>query len=307
MIVTKLKYHVETRLVAKLDKAVERLIKPKPKLDCVIIFEGDEGAGKSTILSECFYYIAEKTNRNFSVDNVFLDPSDAIRFAKSTDQQIIAFDEPALAALSTQWQNQINIQLIQLLMIARKKRHLIGFCFTKFFKFSEYIVVDRARCMIHVYQRDGAYRFRYIPRRNLEKLFNAYRKNKKRLYFKLSTFGGSFPDALDRIIDINKYDAKKDKAIMSIGENNISKDKIKMLRLMKAVASIEKPIVRNKLEYYAALGFPERTISRWRHIDLNNINNFKDFDESSAPAEININNGNSIEKKSLKELSLDGE
>ncbi|KYK20688.1 hypothetical protein AYK24_09865 [Thermoplasmatales archaeon SG8-52-4] len=229
MIVTRFNYHLDKNLLKKIDLMIERCITDKSKKDSLLLIEGGEGEGKTTFSIAIGYYVSEKTGRPFSHKNIFFDAEKMIDFAKKTENQIIIWDEPALQGLSTDWASRIVKNLTRLLMTARKKRHFFIFNMTKFFKFNEYIVVDRACGMIHVYSRKNVEsgRFRYIKKANLQPLWRDYRYSKKRNYVKYSAphILGNFPDILSpnypnnvlSEFNVDAYEKKKDEGIESIG------------------------------------------------------------------------------------------
>jgi len=227
MIVTDLKYALENRLIKKLDLMIKRC----EKKDVLLIIEGAEGEGKTNTSEVIAYYLKYRTNRPI---NMFFTLDKMFEFAKSTKEQIIIWDEPALDSLSTDWFKSKSKDLIRLLMTCRKLKHFLIFNFVRFYKFSEYIVVDRAHGFIHMYIRKNNQegRFVYIKRKNIEKLYNLYRTKKIRGYRQCKSFGGWIPliekhfKHLDMTIEgkphctINDYENFKDKAIASIGETS---------------------------------------------------------------------------------------
>jgi len=217
MIVTDKKYSMDKKLIEKLDLICDRF---KKKLDALIIIDGDEGYGKSTMAAAIGYYVARKMRRSFSVDNFFFSAEKLLEKGVSSEEQILIWDEAALAGLAAEWRNKAQRQLIKLLMIARKKRHLYIFNIPKFFKLNEYIALDRALGLIHVYARKEKHlgRFTYYTKKNKESLFNDWRKKKKRNYKKIRHLHGTFPDVLGKIIDEEVYNIKKDEAILSLLE-----------------------------------------------------------------------------------------
>ena len=250
---------------------IARVTKKNPKQDAVLQVEGPEGSGKTTMSIGIAYYISLRTGRPFSEQNVFFDTKKALDFAQNTEAQIIIFDEPALDVLSSQWWKDVQQDLIQLLMLCRKKRHFIIFNFTKFYKFSEYIVVDRSVGMIHLYERkdkEGEYAFRYIPRDRLEALYNDYRYKKIRNYFKYGIFTGEFADILnpDRrynildLFNVAYYESEKDKAIKSIG-NKKNDWKINM---QYKLSRLKYPIYTQQ-EFCNQIKIHRATINRWKN------------------------------------------
>ena len=236
VIVTKFNYPLDTNLVKKIDLMIERCSNKGSKKDAVILCEGSEGEGKTTFSIALAYYVAEQTGREFGADRLFFDVEKMIEFAQSTEKQIIIWDEPALQALSTDWASSAVRNLTRLLMMARKKQHFIIINITKFYKFNEYVVVDRPLAMIHVYSRKNieSGRFMYIRKKYLEPLWRDYRFRKVRSYKKYSSksIRGTFPDILNpkyknnvlKVFDNNAYEKAKDAAIMDIGKD-VKKDK----------------------------------------------------------------------------------
>ena len=237
MIVTDLKYYLENRLLPKLDLMIKRCEQNQPKKDALLIVEGGEGEGKTNTSIALAYYFKSKTKRDI---HMFFKLQNLIEFAKSHEKKIIIWDEPAIDSLSTDWYKKANKDLMRLLMTARKKRHIFIFNLTRFYKFSEYIVVDRSICLIHMYSRREIEtgRFAYIKRGSLEFLYNSYRFGKKRRYRDLCTIRGGFPEVLEKhfhkmgiyvegkiATSLEEYDKFKDEAILSIGVGSKKKDK----------------------------------------------------------------------------------
>ena len=101
MIVTKFKYHLENNLLKKIDMMLLRCSQKNPKRDAVLLCEGEEGQGKSTLSVALGYYAAEKLGRVFNHTRVFFDLNKMIDFLKNSEEEIAVWDEPALHAMST--------------------------------------------------------------------------------------------------------------------------------------------------------------------------------------------------------------
>lgn len=292
MIVTDLKYGLENRLLRKIDLMIARCEQKNPKKDALLISEGGEGEGKTNTSLAIAYYIKSKTKRDI---HLFFRLEGMIKFAQSTEEKIIIWDEPALDALKTDWYKKANEDLIRLLMVVRKKRHFFIFNFTKFYKFSEYIVVDRALGLIHMYSRKeiDPGRFVYIRKRMLEPLYNGYRTSKKRLYKKLSSIRGDFPEVLEKLLDkmnvtiegkanstFKDYDYMKDQVILSIGKakpedverhSELIRTKQELLKLKIAISNVREP-VKNLTELAEKMGYPPTTVSGWRVRSIRELN-----------------------------------
>lgn len=273
MIVTKFKYPLETNLVSKLDLMIERCSDKGSKKDTVLLCEGAEGEGKTTFSIAIAYYVAEQTGREFDVSRVFFDVEKMIEFGQSKEKQIIIWDEPALQALSTDWASSAVKNLTRLLMMARKKQHFIIINMTKFYKFNEYVVVDRPMALIHVYSRRNieSGRFMYLRKKCLEPLWRDYRFRKVRSYKKYASkkIRGTFPDILNpkyknnvlKSFDNKTYEKNKDAAIMEIGKDT-KKDKKTVWRAERLIALKEKFPKMEQKELASILGVSVMTIQR---------------------------------------------
>ena len=321
--VTDKKIAIPTSLWKKIQICIYRCERETPKTDSLIIIEGDEGVGKTTFSAMIGYIVSYYTKRPFSEKNFFFDLGTLINFAKSTKKQIIILDESALELLSSEWWKKTQIDLIKTLMMARKRRHFLIFNLTKFYKFPEYIIVDRARCLIHIYTR-GSYpepRFIYIKRKYLEQLYNDYRFKKRRRYFfyasKSGKIRGTFPNVLDdskeyNILDVfnlSSYETSKDKAIEKIGESNKKNSEdpenekyklikymmnLEILKLKKAIGDLTYPI-ETKGELCKKLGVDPSTVTRWRYLSYKKEEYLKEYiKQISNKLSINIDKNDGL-------------
>jgi len=218
MKVTDKQYYMDDKLIGKLDLMINRC-SGKNKLDNWVVIDGDEGMGKSTMSVCCAYYMAQKLKRPFGVEQIFFDPDKFIEYGTSTKEQVFILDESAFGGLSGDAMTKIGKKLIKFSMIIRKKRHVVFLNIPKFFKLNEYLMVDRAVALIHVYARGGTQlgRFVYFTNTQKEKLFYGYKKSRIRKYKTLYTLRGTFPNALGLLINEKEYDKKKDEAILLFG------------------------------------------------------------------------------------------
>jgi len=271
--VTRFQYPLEQSLVKKIDLMIRRCDPTGSKRDAVLLCEGAEGEGKTTLSIALAYYISEQTGRTFNEKRVFFDVEKMIEYAQSTEKQIIIWDEPALQALSTDWASAAVKNLTRLLMMARKKQHFIIINITKFYKFNEYVVVDRPLALIHVYSRKNlqAGRFLYIRKKYLEPLWRDYRFKKIRSYKKYSSkkVRGSFPDILNpnykynvlKEFDVTSYEKNKDAAIRSIGRDTKKEKKEEVDILRGKIANLSG---MNQAELAKELGISRTTLWRWK-------------------------------------------
>lgn len=256
----------EKKLISKLNLMAKRST-GKYKMDNVLLIDGDEGYGKSNLAVGIAYYFSKVTERSFGIENIFFDIDKMIEFAIKNDDAIIVWDEGALGGLASDWHNKSQKKLTKLLMVARKKRHFWIFNIPKFFKFNDYICVDRSIGLIHVYARNELElgRFIYVGKSKKEKLYFDWKKSRKRNYKFHKDFHGTFSEYLPKIIDENKYDEKKDKAIMSIAESEegLSVDKKAVLVLRYKVATRFDMTIREIAE---RMKVSQKSIEVWRTI-----------------------------------------
>ena len=272
MLVTDKKYYMEKMLVAKLDILCERCTLPN-KQDNLLLIDGDEGSGKSNTSIEIAYYMAHQTGRKFDVDDVYFDVEQLVNEAikEGSYDRIFVWDEAALKGLASEWQNQWQKTLIKMLMVARKRRHIYIFNIPKFFKLNEYLVVDRSIGLLHTYLKKGigvGY-YTYYNKNKKEVLYNLYRKTRKRGYRHLFSFRGqSTKYNLPNIIDEDKYESKKDDAIMSLDQGNDGGATRKATNIKMLVKIMEKDLLNGKLstnKYYADVAsVSEPTMGRYK-------------------------------------------
>lgn len=276
LIIDKEEFAIEKQLIRKLDRVVRGITQENPKEDAVFINEGKEGKGKTnTSLVEAIY-VKIKTKRDV---HLFFRLENLIRFAQSTEKKIIIWDEPSLDSLSTEQVNKLNRNMLRLFMTVRKKRHFFIINYTKFWKFPEYIVVDRSNGMIHM-REDKIGRFIYIRKNRLEFLWNDFRTKHKRSYRKAMSFGGRMPFIMEKYFDKLKinvndipnatykdYEKVKDEAIESIGKRaeKLDKNKIKLDELRRKISYV-KDITQIELANH--LGVSSARLREWKKIPL---------------------------------------
>jgi len=265
MKVTDKNLYIEPKLKSKLDLMVTRTL-GKSEQDNVILIDGDEGSGKTTIASMIAYYIAYETKRELSIDNVFFDLDKLIDFAMKTEKQIIWWDEGALGGLASEWWMKNQKRFMKLLMISRKRRHFFIICIPKFFKLNEYFVVDRSIALIHTYVDKGINigRFVYFTKAKKEYLYYDWKKSRKRSYRNYYDFRGKFTNTLGKVINEKLYDKKKDYAIMNMdkGEERVNEQGILTNRNIEIVNKLKDNGMSQK-EIAKVMGVTTRTIRNW--------------------------------------------
>ena len=270
MIVTDKEYFMERKLIDKLDLMIKRM---QGTDDNVICIDGDEGQGKTNLAMAMCYYVSHKMGREYNVkENIFFDLDEVIKFASTTSQKIIHWDEGALGGMSVQWWKQNQQKFIQLLMTARKKKHFIIICIPHFYKLNEYIVIDRSIALVHVYSRKNIQkgRFCYYTKTAKERLMDDWRRKHVKHYKKYKTFWGSFPEAEKKIFskeEQDQYEAKKDEAIATLAKSKQEDRKEVLIKRhnMHIINQLEKMGFSLTNQQYAKIfSTSDRTIGRYK-------------------------------------------
>jgi hypothetical protein len=115
------------------------------KWDCLAIIFGIEGAGKSTIASQCAHYL----DPNFNIENVVFTPE---QFETAIDEckpeSSIVWDEAITGANVAMYASKISISIISKLTQIRKKKLKIFLCFPYMFMLNKYFL---SRCLFSIY------------------------------------------------------------------------------------------------------------------------------------------------------------
>ena len=271
MIITDKQYSLEKKMVEYVDRMALRVSTPAPKLDYALLVDGYEGYGKSNISCGIAYRIAEQTGRSFTLDNIFFDPEELIKFSTHNKDEIIMWDEMALVALAMERGNKWQLAIIQTLMMARKNRHFFIFCIPRFFRLKE-AIIERCMGLVHVYARNQTQlgRFFFYKRSALEAMYESWKKTRRKPnYSRYTTVRGSFGECLPLIIDDVAYDKKKDVAIKQIlerlqGKGGVKDKQKEQNENLKAVISILSKQPANKELILQMLPNTPETIRKWR-------------------------------------------
>jgi hypothetical protein len=273
MILTDKKIVVEKRLVRFLVRMARRISQENPKLDYPLLIDGYEGYGKTNIAVGIAYVIAYLTKRSFTLDNIFFDADDMIEYAIKNTHKIIVWDEAALAALAMQNTNDIQIQLVKMLMVARKNRHLFIINIPRFYRLKEPII-ERCMGLVHVYARREVQlgRFYFYRKKSFDALYEDYKRTRRKPdYSRYVSVRGTFDKALAKVLDEHEYDMKKDEGILTMLNKSKRKyvDRYKQeLWLLKKKLSSIKPPIKTKYELAAKIGVPESTLRMWSELNM---------------------------------------
>lgn len=261
MKVTDVGYSLEESLVKILEMLCER-VSGKNNFQNLILTDGMEGYGKSTLTSGCAYFSSWLLGREL---RLYFDLEKLIRDAISQKDLILIWDDAAFASLSIEGYKKVQVKLIKTLMLARKNRHFYFFNIQEVLKMKE-MIVARAIGLLHVYSRDQKTigRFFYANNKQLNYLYETYVRKKKKIYqeiFQQSFAHGTFPNVLYKIFDEEEYNALKDAAILSIDRDEDDSTKLKMEKIMHAFSTYPHG---SNVEKAKHAGVDESQIRRWQ-------------------------------------------
>ena len=127
--------------------------------DGVIIVDGKERGGKSTLGMICGWYLSKGklTEKNFAVGT-----NDCARkIATLPDESILMIDEGSTMLSSKNSTSQEQKRLIEILDVVGQKRLIFIICLPCFFDLNKTIAVRRSKFLIHVYEDENYKRGRY--------------------------------------------------------------------------------------------------------------------------------------------------
>lgn len=271
----------EDRGIMKLDLLCDRVTKEHPKQDSSIGIDGKTGSGKTDLAVVIAGYVKQKTGRDI---HLFFTTQSTLRFAQRTERQLIILDEPSLDFLSKDWATTGAKDFFRLLNTMRRKRHFFIVNFANFWNFPQQLVIDRLNGLFHLYLKANGMpgKFLYIRQKNLEDLWNDYKKLNKRNFFKYKSFRGDFPYILEdgtfELLDITvedtphatyqDYEQLKDDSIKSIGveakkSKKFLKIELELRELKRRIATIDIKNIKTKQELAFAIGIAPRNVQMW--------------------------------------------
>lgn len=166
--------YLDTFLKKKLDNI--KMVMGK-EWDAMIVIDGIEGSGKSTLSFVCGWYI---TNGKLTLDNICEGTEDAIeKLNKLPDRSVLIIDEGSLMFSSKEVMNREQKRIIKIFNVIRQKKMCLIIVAPSFFELNKYISVDRSRFLLHVYTNKKLERgkFSYFGQKKKRKLYQIGKKN----------------------------------------------------------------------------------------------------------------------------------
>jgi len=149
----------------------------KNNWDGVILLDGLERVGKSTLGIQIGYYLADG---NFTVNNICVDNNDAVRKIESfPDKSVLLVDEGSLVFNSKDIMKKEQKRLMKILNVVGQKNMIFIIVLPSFFDLNKQIAIRRSKFLLHCYTNNTLQRgrFAYFGEDAKKKLYSVGKKN----------------------------------------------------------------------------------------------------------------------------------
>ena len=220
-------YYLDDRLKKNLDDKVIPALKKKDK-DRVLVVDGAEGAGKTTLAFQIGKYVDNSLNLSRVVFNAE-DFRQAI--FKANKGECIIYDEAFTGLSSRASLSGINKVLISLMMQMRQKNLFVIIVLPTIFLLYKYVALFRTVALIHVYEVKGIRGYFKVYSRKAKKLLylfgkQTYSYNHKKIYTRFrGRFYGVFALGDDKVE--KTYRDKKARALQETKSSPMSAGQVK--------------------------------------------------------------------------------
>ncbi len=249
-------YYMDDGLAKHIDNGIVPALEKNDK-DYLIVIDGEEGAGKSTLA----FQIGKKVDPTLDLSRIVFDP-DSFREAiyKAKKGQCVIYDEAFTGLSSRAALSGINRSLVSLMMQMRQKNLCIILVLPTFFLLDKYPALFRTKILIHVYENKGIRGYYRIYSRKKKKLLFLYGKKDYSYPRNIRTrikgrFYGVFAIG-DKECE-KKYRKKKAKALedtekspMSAGQVKYREQRDLMLYLLRKTSKMKYREIKTYLDDY---------------------------------------------------------
>lgn len=130
---------------ANLDRVTNNYL--KRDRDFILVVDGDEGEGKSTLAWSCCKYV----DPTFNAERIAYDQHQFKELVqKSSIGQALLIDEGGWMLFSREAMTRMNKEIVKILMAIRMKNLFVVVCIPSFWKIDDYIRTHRARALFRV-------------------------------------------------------------------------------------------------------------------------------------------------------------
>ena len=210
-------FHVDVRMMRFLDKVRQRV--GKKDKDFVVIIDGYEGSGKSTLGLQMARYV----DPTLTLDHVCMTVDNFKRAVITAKKgQAVIYDEAVTGLTAGDSISRVGKVLKSMMMQMRQKNLFVIVILPTIFELSKYAVLSRAKGLFHVYEKDG--RMGYWVYYNRKDLRLLYLKGKKtHSYSVRSYYSGRFYGKYT--VDEEEYRKKKSETLFMLDDEEKGTDK----------------------------------------------------------------------------------
>ena len=165
---------MDRMLVEKLDN-IKKIL--KNNWDAVIVIDGMERSGKSTLGFTCGEYLADG---KLTLNNVAVDGDDAMRKCESLpDKSVLIVDEGSLVFSSKDSMTKEQKKLLKIVNVIGQKNMIFIIILPSFFELTKAIAVHRSLFLLHVYtdKKLNRGRFTYFSQKGKKVLYDVGKKH----------------------------------------------------------------------------------------------------------------------------------
>jgi hypothetical protein len=181
--------YIDDMLLQKLEN-IKKII--KRNWDCVILIDGMERSGKSTLGLTIAWYLSEG---KLTYDNIASDSDDAIRKCERLpDCSQLMIDEGSLVFSSKETMSAEQRKLIKIMNVIGQKNMVFIIILPSFFDLNKFIAVNRSRFLLHVYTDNQLHRgrFTYFSEKKKKILYDYGKKHYNSYKFPKANWVGGF-------------------------------------------------------------------------------------------------------------------
>lgn len=252
-----------------LDVGLELLHKD---FDTVMLVDGYEGEGKSTIAITFAYYVSPPERRHNLLDRIVTKIEEADEIILNAEPfDAVVIDEAFGGMASMGFMSKLNKMLIRRFTEIRAKNLYVFILAPSFMDLSRYFAIWRSRCLIHVYAK-GTQRGRaeFYNRDKKKKLYILGKKQFYNYNCVQPNFRFSFTKELSKVIDEEAYKKKKVYSNLELQSTQQEVIRREHLEILKRLDQLEPKIIDKQKAII--LEVHERTIRQYR----------KDYKESNV-------------------------
>ena len=204
-------YYLDDKMKRAIDKKILPAISKAVDDDYVMVIDGKERSGKSTLAQQIGRYIDPTLN----VSRICFSPEEFREAVMNADKgQCVIFDEAYRGYGSSSALSEVNRILKAMMMEMGQKNLFVIIILPTFYLLEKYVAIWRAKCLIHVYRIKATrgYWRGFNARKKMKLYLNPIGKKFYSYTHVKTSFKGKFFGKI--VIDDEEYKKKKSKSFM---------------------------------------------------------------------------------------------